>query len=105
MNEMQEPNDVTFNVLISAYCKEENLVQTFLLLEKSFTMGFVPDVIILTKVLKILCNVGRVAEAFEILLRVKGKGGAIDVVAHNILIKGYCRIAKVKLAPFEGDAE
>ena len=63
MNEMEEPNDVTFNFLISAYCKckEENLVQALVLLEKSFTMGFVPDVITLTKVLKSLCNVGLVA--------------------------------------------
>ncbi|XWS42244.1 hypothetical protein CRYUN_Cryun17cG0151500 [Craigia yunnanensis] len=96
MNEMEEPNDVTFNVLISAYCKckEENLVQALALLEKSFTMGFVPDVITLTKVLKILSNVGRVAEAFEILERAESKGGVADVVAHNTLIKGYCRIAK-----------
>ncbi|XP_022739507.1 pentatricopeptide repeat-containing protein At2g17525, mitochondrial [Durio zibethinus] len=97
MNEMQDPNDVTFNVLISAYCKEENLVQALVLLEKSFTMGFVPDVITLTKVLKTLSNVGRVAEALEILERVESKGGVVDVVAHNTLIKGYCRIAKVKL--------
>ncbi|GLT39359.1 hypothetical protein SLA2020_135560 [Shorea laevis] len=98
MNDMRQPNNVTFNILISAYCKEENLVQALVLLEKSFNMGFVPDVITVTKVLEILCNAGRVTEAVEILERVERKGGRVDVVAYNTLLKGYCRLGKVKVA-------
>nr|POF12019.1 pentatricopeptide repeat-containing protein, mitochondrial [Quercus suber] len=71
MNEMEEPNDVTFNNLISAYCKEENLVQALVLLEKCFNLGFVPDVVTGTKVLEVLCNVGRVTEAVDILNRLE----------------------------------
>lgn len=37
MNEIKEPNDVTFNVLICGYCKEDNFVQALVLLEKSFS--------------------------------------------------------------------
>ncbi|KAL5752273.1 hypothetical protein ACOSP7_022457 [Xanthoceras sorbifolium] len=97
MNEMEEPNDVTFNILISAYCKEENLVNALVLLEKSFSFGFVPDVVTVTKVVELLCNIGRVMEAVEILERVESKGGVVDVVAYNTLIKGFCRLGKVKV--------
>lgn len=97
MNEIKEPNDVTFNVLICGYCKEDNFVQALVLLEKSFSLGFVPDVVTVTKVVEILCNVGRVTEAVEILERVESKGGVVDVVAHNTLIKGFCKFGKVKV--------
>jgi pentatricopeptide repeat protein len=97
MNEMKKPNDVTFNVLISAYSKEENLVQALVLLEKCFSLGYVPDVVSVTKVLELLCNVGRVTEAVEILERLESKGGVIDIVAYNTLIKGFCRLGKMKV--------
>ncbi|KAF9682116.1 hypothetical protein SADUNF_Sadunf05G0074800 [Salix dunnii] len=97
MNEIKEPNDVTFNVLICGYCKEDNFVQALVLLEKSFSLGFVPDIVTVTKVVEILCNVGRVTEAVEILERVESKGGVVDVVAHNTLIKGFCKLGKVKV--------
>ena len=67
MNEMKDPNDVTFNILISGYYKEGNSVQALVLLEKSFSMGFVPDVVSVTMVLEILCNVGCTIEAAEVL--------------------------------------
>ncbi|KAL6124863.1 hypothetical protein ACLB2K_077371 [Fragaria x ananassa] len=76
MNEMEDPNDVTFNILISGYCGEENLVQA---------------------VLELLCNDGRVMEAVKVLERVKSNGGLVDVVAYNTLIKGFCRLGKAKL--------
>lgn len=97
MSEMEEPNDVTFNILISGYCKEGNSVQPLVLLEKSFSMGFVPDVVTVTKVLEVLCNAGRVMEAAEVLERVEGMGGLLDVVAYNTLIKGFCGAGKVKV--------
>ncbi|KAJ6413343.1 hypothetical protein OIU84_006187 [Salix udensis] len=97
MNEINEPNDVTFNVLICGYCKEDNFVQALVLLEKSFSLGFVPDIVTVTKVVEILCDVGRVTEAVEILERVESKGGVVDVVAHNTLIKGFCKLGKVKV--------
>ncbi|WJZ96860.1 hypothetical protein VitviT2T_015507 [Vitis vinifera] len=97
MNEMVEPSDVTFNVLISAYCQEENLVQALVLLEKSFSMGFVPDVVTATKVVGILCKAGRVTEGVEVLERVESMGGVVDVVAYNTLIKGFCMLGKAKV--------
>ncbi|PQQ00799.1 pentatricopeptide repeat-containing protein [Prunus yedoensis var. nudiflora] len=97
MNEMEAPNDVTFNVLISGYCGEENLVQALVLLEKCFGLGFVPDVVTVTKVLEILCSDGRVMEAVKVIERVESKGGLVDVVAYNTLIKGFCRLGKAKL--------
>ncbi|KAL9464794.1 hypothetical protein AB3S75_002406 [Citrus x aurantiifolia] len=97
MSYMEEPNDVTFSILICAYCKEENLVNALVLLEKSFSFGFVPDVVTITKVLELLCSVGRVTDAVEILERVESKGGVIDVVAYNTLIKGFCRLGKLKV--------
>ncbi|KAK9912676.1 hypothetical protein M0R45_036527 [Rubus argutus] len=97
MNEMEEPSDVTFNILISGYCGEENLVQALVLLEKCFGLGHVPDVITITKVLEILCNDGRVMEAVKVIERVESNGGLVDVVAYNTLIKGFCRLGKAKL--------
>ncbi|XP_026446151.1 pentatricopeptide repeat-containing protein At2g17525, mitochondrial [Papaver somniferum] len=97
MSEMAEPNEVTFNILISAYCKERDLIQSLVLLEKSFSLGFVPDVIPVTKIVQLLCGEGRVMEAVEILERVEERGGSVDVVAYNALIRGFCRIGKTNL--------
>ncbi|KAL3525163.1 hypothetical protein ACH5RR_013535 [Cinchona calisaya] len=97
MSEMEMPNDVTFNTLISAYCREENLVQALVILEKSFSSGFVPDVVTVTKVVETLTNAGRAFEAVEVLERVEGMGGTLDIVAYNTLIKGFCRLGKVKV--------
>ncbi|XP_050230425.1 pentatricopeptide repeat-containing protein At2g17525, mitochondrial [Mercurialis annua] len=98
MDEIEQPNDVTFNVLISGYCKEDNLVQALVMLEKSFSAGFVPDIVAVTKVVEILCNAGRTMEAVEILERIESKGGVVDVVAYNTLLKGFCRLGKTKVA-------
>ncbi|KFK40136.1 hypothetical protein AALP_AA3G335400 [Arabis alpina] len=98
MSEMKEPNDVTFNILISAYCNEGKLIQSMVLLEKCFGLGFVPDVVTVTKVMEVLCDEGRVSEALEVLERVERKGGRVDVVACNTLVKGYCGIGKVRVA-------
>lgn len=96
MREIAEPSDVTFNILISAYCKEDNSVQAMVMLEKSFNKGFIPDVITVTKVVEILCKQGRVPEAVEALERVEERGGKIDVVAYNTLINGFCKLGKAK---------
>ncbi|OVA03295.1 Pentatricopeptide repeat [Macleaya cordata] len=97
MNEIVEPNEVTFNVLISAYCKEGDMIQALVLLEKSFDLGFVLDVITITKVMEILCNEGRVMEAVEVLEIVEERGGSVDAVAYNTLIKGFCNLGKANL--------
>ncbi|XP_010530992.1 PREDICTED: pentatricopeptide repeat-containing protein At2g17525, mitochondrial [Tarenaya hassleriana] len=98
MSEMKEPNDVTFNILISAYCNEQKLIQSLVLLENCFSIGLVPDVVTVTKVMEILCNEGRVSEALDVLERVEIKGGKIDVVACNTFIKGYCSLGKARVA-------
>ncbi|MCD9561013.1 hypothetical protein HAX54_019947 [Datura stramonium] len=97
MRELVEPSDVTFNILISAYCQEGNVVQALVMLEKSFSKGYIPDVIAATKVVQLLCNHGRASEAVEVLERVEERGGIVDVVAYNTLINGFCRLGKVKV--------
>ncbi|ONK71060.1 uncharacterized protein A4U43_C04F4290 [Asparagus officinalis] len=94
MGEMDEVSDVTFHILISAYCKEDNLVQALVMLEKCFDSGFVPDKITVTKVVDVLCGHGRAMEAVELLERVESKGGVVDVVSYNSLVKGFCRMEK-----------
>ncbi|KAI3454197.1 hypothetical protein Pfo_010860 [Paulownia fortunei] len=96
MNEMEEFSDVTFNILISAYCNDNNLVQALVMMEKCFSNGFVPDVVALTKVVEILCNAGRISDAVEVLERVEAKGGTLDVVAYNTLLKGFVKARKVR---------
>ncbi|KAM3321988.1 pentatricopeptide repeat-containing protein, mitochondrial [Capsicum chacoense] len=97
MRDLVEPSDVTFNILISAYCGEGNLVQALVMLEKSFSKGYIPDVVTVTKVLELLCKHGRASEAVEVLTRVEERGGIVDVVAYNTLINGFCRLGKVKV--------
>ncbi|XP_015088000.1 pentatricopeptide repeat-containing protein At2g17525, mitochondrial [Solanum pennellii] len=97
MRDLVEPSDVTFNILISAYCGEGSLVQALVMLEKSFSKGYIPDVITVTKVVGLLCNNGRVSEAVELLERVEERGGIVDAVAYNTLINGFCRLGKVKV--------
>ncbi|KAK6922495.1 Pentatricopeptide repeat [Dillenia turbinata] len=97
MCEMGEPNGVTFNILISGYCQERNLVQALVLLDKSFNLGYVPDIVTVTKVVHILCTEDRIMDAVEILERVEQKGGAVDILAYNTLIKGFCKLGKTKI--------
>lgn len=97
MSEMREPSEVTFNIMISAYCGEDNLVQALVMLEKCFSLGPVPDIITLTKVVEVLCSKGRALEAVEVVEMVERKGGIIDVVAYNTLIKGFTKSGKVKV--------
>lgn len=97
MNEMVDFSQVTFNIMISAYCGEENLVQALVMLEKCFNLGLVPDVITLTKVVEILCGRGRATEAVEVVEKVESKGGIVDVVAYNSLIKGFSSSGKVRV--------
>ncbi|CAM8934711.1 unnamed protein product [Rhodiola kirilowii] len=97
MKEVAEPNGVTFNTLITAYCHEENLIQALVMLEKSFNLGYVPDVITVTNVLKVLCKEGRASEGRELLERVEDMGGKVDVVAYNTVIEGFCKLRKVKI--------
>ncbi|KAL8458041.1 hypothetical protein ACS0TY_035788 [Phlomoides rotata] len=96
MNEMEIFSDVTFNIMISAYCNESNLVQALVMMEKCFRNGFVPDVIALTKTIELLCNAGRISEAVEVLERVEAKGGTHDVVVYNTLLKGFVKAGKVR---------
>ncbi|KAK6118348.1 hypothetical protein DH2020_047919 [Rehmannia glutinosa] len=95
-NEMEEFSDVTYNILISAYCNDNNLVQALVMMEKCFSNGFVPDIVALTKVVEILCNAERISEAVEVLERAEKKGGILDVVAYNTLLKGFVKAKKVK---------
>ncbi|KAL1557475.1 pentatricopeptide repeat-containing protein, mitochondrial-like protein [Salvia divinorum] len=96
MNEMERYSDVTFNILISAYCGEGNLVQALVMAEKCFGNGFVPDVVALTKLIEILCNEGRISEAVEVMERVEAKGGTHDVVVYNTLAKGFVKAGNVR---------
>ncbi|XP_021751682.1 pentatricopeptide repeat-containing protein At2g17525, mitochondrial-like [Chenopodium quinoa] len=106
LSEIVEPNHVTYNLLISAYCKEQNLVQALVLLEKNFALGHAPDVVTTTKVMELLCNVGRANEAAEVLERVERNEGIVDVVAYNTLIKGFCSLGKAKVGlHFKKDME
>ncbi|KAL0327431.1 UNVERIFIED_CONTAM: Pentatricopeptide repeat-containing protein, mitochondrial [Sesamum angustifolium] len=90
MNEMEEYSDVTFKILISAYCNDNNLVQALVMMGKCFSYGFVPDVVTLTKLIEVLCNAGRISEGVEVLERAEGNGGTLDIVAYNTLLKGFC---------------
>ncbi|KAL3633574.1 hypothetical protein CASFOL_022336 [Castilleja foliolosa] len=97
-NEIENLNDVTYNILISAYCNEKNLVQSLVMLEKCFSNGFVPDIIALTKLVKILCDAGRLSEAVEVLERAEKNKGTLDVVTYNTLLGGFVKAGKVKSA-------
>ncbi|KAI4386867.1 hypothetical protein MLD38_004754 [Melastoma candidum] len=97
MRNMEELNDVTFNIMISAYCKDRNLVQALVMLEKCLASGFMPDIIAVTKVLELLCSAGRMTEGVEVLERLESEGRQIDFVAYNVLVKGFCLAGKVRV--------
>ncbi|KAL6512392.1 hypothetical protein OROHE_020004 [Orobanche hederae] len=97
-NEMEEFSDVTYNILISAYCNENNIVQALVMMEKCFSTGFVPDVVALTKMLENLCKAGRISDAVEVLERTEKNGATLDILAYNTLLKGFVTSGKVKSA-------
>lgn len=97
MSEMEVVSDVTYHIMISAYCGENNLVRALVMLDKCFESGFVPDAITMTKLIEVLCAHGRAMEAVELLERVESKGGVVDVVSYNSLIMGFCRMEKPEI--------
>ena len=97
VGEMDCPNDVTFNIMISAYCSEGNFLQALVMLDKCLDLGFLPSVIAVTKIVDLLCKEARFKEAMEILKIVEEKGGVVDVVAYNTLIEGFCKAGKPRI--------
>lgn len=59
MRDLVEPSFVASNILISTNCRKWNFVQVLVMLEKRFSKGYIPNVIIMGKLVNLLYNNGR----------------------------------------------
>ncbi|KAJ0230922.1 Pentatricopeptide repeat-containing protein [Hirschfeldia incana] len=86
-----EPDLVTYNTLVSGYCKRGRLKEAFYLYKIMYRRRVVPDLVTYTSLIKGLCREGRVREAHQTFHRMVDRGIKADCVAYNTLVYAYCK--------------
>ncbi|KAJ4902494.1 Pentatricopeptide repeat-containing protein [Raphanus sativus] len=86
-----EPDLVTYNTLVSSYCRRGRLKEAFYLYKIMYRRRVVPDLVTYTCLIKGLCKEGRVREAHQTFHRMVDRGIKPDCVSYNTLIYAYCK--------------
>ncbi|KAH0929350.1 hypothetical protein HID58_015077 [Brassica napus] len=86
-----EPDLVTYNTLVSSYCRRGRLKEGFYLYKIMYRRRVVPDLVTYTSLIKGLCKEGRVREAHQTFHRMVDRGIKADCVAYNTLVYAYCK--------------
>ncbi|CAN8233162.1 unnamed protein product [Cochlearia groenlandica] len=90
------PDLVTYNTLVSSYCKRGKLKEAFYLYKIMYRRRVVPDLVTYTSLVKGLCREGRVKEAHQTFHRMIDRGITPDCVSYNTLIYAYCKEGNVE---------
>lgn len=88
-----QPDIVSYNSLIDAYCKDKELDKAYALFNKMQDENIMPDVITYTCIIGGLGLVGQPDKATRILKEMHEYGCYPDVAAYNATIRNFC-IAK-----------
>ncbi|KAL0741761.1 hypothetical protein Bca4012_083274 [Brassica carinata] len=86
-----EPDLVTYNTLVSSYCRRGRLKEAFYLYKIMYRRHVVPDLVTYTSLIKGLCKEGRVREAHQTFHRMVDRGIKPDCISYNTLIYAYCK--------------
>ncbi|KFK33107.1 hypothetical protein AALP_AA6G332000 [Arabis alpina] len=86
-----EPDLVTYNTLVSSYCRRGRLKEAFYLYKIMYRRRVVPDLVTYTSLIKGLCKDGRVREAHQTFHRMIDRGIMPDGISYNTLIYAYCK--------------
>ncbi|CAI0423791.1 unnamed protein product [Linum tenue] len=90
------PPEVTvFTTLIHCFCQRGKLQKAFRALEMMERVGRKPSVQTYNCLLKGLCYVGRVEEAFELLQDIKKMSTVLpDMYTYTVMMDGFCRVGR-----------
>ncbi|KAF8096464.1 hypothetical protein N665_0308s0038 [Sinapis alba] len=86
-----EPDLVTYNTLVSSYCRRGRLKEAFYLYKIMYRRRVVPDLVTYTSLIKGLCKEGRVREAHQSFHRMVDRGIKPDCISYNTLVYAYCK--------------
>ncbi|KAJ0983226.1 hypothetical protein J5N97_011481 [Dioscorea zingiberensis] len=84
------PSVVTYTTLMGCLCGEGRLEEALGFMDQMTRQGLEPDKSMYSIMLGALCNRGRTEDAVQ-LFREMGVCGFNDIVAYNILIRGFCK--------------
>lgn len=85
------PNTCSYNLVIKAYCKADDVGSAWGLFRHMEAQGCVCDVITYAALIGGLCRNGRVEESIGLLREMFDKRCHPDVVVYNTIINGLCR--------------
>ncbi|CAN6902022.1 unnamed protein product [Brassica oleracea] len=114
-NEMEakgiEANVVTYNSLISSFCKAGRWDDGAQLLKDMITRGIASDVVIFNALIDCLvkerklkeaeelhCKVKRVDDGMKLFREISLRGLVADTITYSILIQGFCQKGKLNVA-------
>ncbi|KAH0863884.1 hypothetical protein HID58_081095 [Brassica napus] len=114
-NEMEakgiEANVVTYNSLISSFCKAGRWDDGAQLLKDMITRGIASDVVIFNALIDCLvkerklkeaeelhCKVKRVDDGMKLFREISLRGLVADTITYSILIQGFCQEGKLNVA-------
>ncbi|GAB2291233.1 hypothetical protein Dimus_025489 [Dionaea muscipula] len=93
-----KPNVYSYNILMAAYCDEEQVGKAWKLWEDMTADGLKPDIVAYNTLIGGYCKVGKVERAEELYREMVTCGIETTRVTYQHLINGYCRIGDVDSA-------
>ncbi|KAI5648100.1 hypothetical protein M9H77_34105 [Catharanthus roseus] len=92
------PSVVSFNTLISGYCRSGNLREGFRLKKGMEEIGVLPDVYTYSGLINGLCRVSALSDSIELFNEMCTKGLVPNDVTFTTLIDGHCKNGMIDMA-------
>ncbi|KAL6520842.1 hypothetical protein OROGR_017411 [Orobanche gracilis] len=101
------PDNWTYSILVDCYCKKNDPIEARSVLDHMLADGFEPNVFdIMSRIgceftvntynclIKGLCYVGRVEEAFELMASIKNSSMKPDIYTYTTMMDGFCKVGR-----------
>ncbi|GFY97316.1 hypothetical protein Acr_11g0016220 [Actinidia rufa] len=98
LNEIHDPNFLTFSIGICNLCKINDFKNIQNVLRKMLRMGYYPNAGNFSMVVNCFCKSGKLAEALQLLGLMISLGIPTSVSVWSILIDGFCKSGKLVMA-------
>ena len=95
LKEINGPNDVSYMIVISGYCKLSNMKEALFLFHEMVSSGVKPSAASFNALIDGFVKAGDMVSAVDIHKKMILHGCDPDVVTFTSLIDGYCRVGQV----------
>ncbi|KAF9671169.1 hypothetical protein SADUNF_Sadunf12G0019500 [Salix dunnii] len=85
------PNVFSFNILIKALCKKNDVESALKVFDEMPTMGMIPNLVTYTTILGGFVSRGDLVNAEKVFSEVLDKGWLPDATTYTVLMVGYCK--------------